>query len=48
MRRPTLEVEVALPEMFNPESVVVPNPSAATERNLVACDVDAISKSGFV
>ena len=33
---PTSEVEVALPEMFNPESVVVPKPVAETERNLVA------------
>ena len=45
---PTFEVEVAEPEMFKPESVVVPKPSAATERNLVAFEVEATSKSGFV
>src|SRR3989344_5218445 len=45
---PTSEVEVALPEMLRPESVVVPKPVAATERNFVACEVDATSKSGLV
>ena len=31
--KPTLLVEVALPAMFKPESVVVPNPVDETERN---------------
>ena len=33
--RPTLEVEVAEPEMFKPASVVVPKPVAETERKVV-------------
>src|SRR3989344_331054 len=45
---PTSEVEVALPEMLRPESVVVPKPVAATERNFVAFEVEATSNSGFV
>ena len=31
--KPTFEVEVALPEMVRPESVVVPKPVPETERN---------------
>ena len=48
MLYPTFEVEVAEPEMFKPESVVVPKPSAATVRNLVAFDDEATSKTGLV
>ena len=48
MLKPTLDVEVADPEMFKPESVVVPKPSAATVRNVVATDDEAIWKSGAV
>ncbi len=35
MLNPTLEVEVALPEMLRPERVVVPKPVAETVRNEV-------------
>ncbi len=48
IRRPTLEVEVAEPETFNPDKVVVPKPLPATETNFVAFDEEAISKSGVV
>ena len=33
--KPTLEVEVAEPEIFRPETVVVPKPVAETERSVV-------------
>jgi hypothetical protein len=45
--KPTFEVDVAEPEIVRPESVVVPNPSPATVRNLVVLDDDATSKTGF-
>lgn len=44
--KPTLEVEVAEPEMFKPESVVVPNPVDETERNDVPEEL-ATAKRGF-
>ena len=45
---PTFDVDVEEPEMVRPESVVVPKPSPATDKNFVAFDVDATSKSGLV
>src|SRR3990167_8184567 len=46
--QPTSEVEVALPVMVRPESVVVPKPVPETVRNFVAFDVEAISNKGPV
>jgi hypothetical protein len=34
MLNPTFDVEVAEPDISSPESVVVPNPVAETERNV--------------
>lgn len=45
---PTFEVEVAEPEIVNPESVVVPKPSAATVRNCVVGTDEAIWNAGAV
>lgn len=39
--KPTFEVLVANPEMFNPVSVVVPNPPEAMERGAVAVSTNA-------
>ena len=47
MCTPTFEVVVADAEIFKPETVVVPNPSPATERNFVAFDEEATSKTGL-
>lgn len=44
---PTFEVEVAEPEMVRPLRVVVPKPSPATVRKLVANDDDATWKTGL-
>ena len=46
--KPTLLVDVAEPETVRPESVVVPKPVPETERNFVAFEVDATSKSGRI
>jgi hypothetical protein len=46
--KPTLEVEVAEPEIVRPLTVVVPKPSPATVRNFVAFEDVAISRRGFV
>ena len=46
--KPTFEVEVALPAMLKPLTVVVPNPSGATDRNFTALEEDATSNTGFV
>ena len=48
MLKPTLEVEVAEPEILSPEIVVVPKPSPATDKNFVAFEDDAISNTGLV
>ena len=45
---PTFEVLVALPAIEKPLTVVVPNPFPATDKNLVALDDEATSKTGFV
>ncbi len=47
MLNPTLDVLVAEPEMFKPESVVVPNPVDETERNDVPDEL-ATWKRGLV
>ena len=45
---PTFEVVVADPEMVRPESVVVPKPFPATDKNLTEFEDDATSKTGLV
>ena len=45
---PTLEVEVALPEMLRPLSVVVPKPVPEMDKNLIASEDEATSKTGLV
>ena len=48
MLKPTFDVVVAEPEMLRPERVVVPKPSGATVRNLIAFEDEATSNIGFV
>jgi hypothetical protein len=45
---PTFDVLVAEPAMVSPESVVVPNPSAAIDRNLVESADEATWKAGMI